>query len=104
MLRKTVFTAALGCLLALPSQGQFGEIMKNLGLDQQPQLSDDTVVSGLKEALQIGSEKTMRPIAMIAFDLAPNIVRTTSDDENPRFNTAMQVPTGTGDRSPFEKA
>lgn len=34
---------------------QFGEILKSLGLDQEEELSDDTVVSGLKEALHVGT-------------------------------------------------
>ena len=43
----------------MPAIGQFGKIIKSLGIDQQEALSDDTVVSGLKEALQVGSDKAV---------------------------------------------
>ena len=40
---------------ALPVDAQFGDILQSIGIGQQEELSDDTVVSGLKEALQIGT-------------------------------------------------
>ena len=53
-----IATLALGMLflfVSVPANAQFGEILKSLGLDQEEELSDDTVVSGLKEALQVGT-------------------------------------------------
>ena len=54
------YTLVLGTLFlfsTVPAIGQFGKIIESLGIDQQEALSDDTVVSGLKEALQVGSDK-----------------------------------------------
>ncbi len=40
--------------------GQAGEIAKRLGLGNQSQLSDSKVASGLKEALQVGTENSVK--------------------------------------------
>lgn len=39
--------------------GQIGDILKTLGRDKKDGMSDDTVVSGLKEALQVGTQNTV---------------------------------------------
>ena len=49
---------------AIPSSGQFDRLLRDLGeslgLDvQQAGLSDEKIVSGLKEALRVGTEKTV---------------------------------------------
>ena len=65
MLQRTVLLVAIGLWTVVPIQAQFGQIMKTLGLDEKPQLSDDTVVSGLKEALQIGSGNAVESTGQI---------------------------------------
>lgn len=51
MIMRTLFFVTFLSLVTVPANAQFGEILKALGLDQEEELSDDTVVSGLKEAL-----------------------------------------------------
>jgi len=55
MIMRTLFFVTFLSLVTVPANAQFGEILKSLGLDQEEELSDDTVVSGLKEALQVGT-------------------------------------------------
>lgn len=55
MIMRTLFFVTFLSLVTVPANAQFGEILKALGLDQEEELSDDTVVSGLKEALQVGT-------------------------------------------------
>lgn len=57
MKRKQVWmiSALLFLCSGVPVHAQFGDILRSLGLGQQEGLSDDTVVSGLKEALEIGT-------------------------------------------------
>ncbi len=55
MIMRTLFFVTFLSLVTVPAYAQFGEILKSLGLDQEEELSDDTVVSGLKEALHVGT-------------------------------------------------
>jgi hypothetical protein len=50
-----VALVAVGLLCSSESQAQFGDIGKRLGLKHAPQLSDQKVSSGLKEALRVGT-------------------------------------------------
>ena len=53
---KPIFIFGLLLLFAVsPSNAQLGKVLKGLGIDQNQGPQDDTVVSGLKEALQVGS-------------------------------------------------
>ena len=47
-------------LTALPVCAQVGDITKRLGLGKTDQLSDEKVGSGLKEALQVGTENAVK--------------------------------------------
>ena len=47
-------------LTALPVCAQVGDITKRLGLGKTDQLSDEKVASGLKEALQVGTENAVK--------------------------------------------
>ena len=59
-MRKLAILVACFMLSTAPGiSAQFDKILKNLGLDKQDGLSDDTVVSGLKEALQVGTQNTV---------------------------------------------
>jgi hypothetical protein len=53
MISVTIF------LTALPASAQIDRIFKGLGLGQQSEMSDAKVGSGLKEALEIGTENTV---------------------------------------------
>ena len=60
MKMRTVF---LGVLLLAPAPlalAQLGDIAKELGLGQQSQLSNTKLASGLKEALRVGTDKTVK--------------------------------------------
>ncbi|NKB80869.1 MAG: DUF4197 family protein [Nitrospirales bacterium] len=52
------------CFISVPVSAQFGDLLKGLfekGMNMSPStgLSQDTIVSGLKEALQVGAQKTI---------------------------------------------
>lgn len=49
----------------VPAEGQFRDIAKSIGLDKKKELDDDTIVSGLKEALRIGTENTTEKTGQI---------------------------------------
>ena len=56
-------TVLLGVLLLAPAPlalAQLGDIAKELGLGQQSQLSNTKLASGLKEALRVGTDKTVK--------------------------------------------
>lgn len=46
-------------LVASPASAQLDQFLKGLGIGQQSSLSDGTVSSGLKEALQVATEKSV---------------------------------------------
>src|SRR6266436_3520010 len=58
MIRRFTLYAAL-LLSATVTFGQLGEIAKELGLGQS-QLSDSKLTSGLKEALRVGTDKSVK--------------------------------------------
>ncbi len=47
-------------LIALPASAQLDRILKGLGLGQRGELSDAKISSGLKEALKVGTENTIK--------------------------------------------
>jgi uncharacterized protein DUF4197 len=56
-------TCALSALLLLSanfSLAQLGDIVRDLGLGQQSKLSDTKLTSGLKEALRVGADKSVK--------------------------------------------
>lgn len=55
MMPRGLFLGFALVLFALPAHGQADEIYKRLGLGKKSVLSDSTITSGLKEALQIGA-------------------------------------------------
>ncbi len=56
-----VFTVCIIVLLtALPASAQLDKIFKGLGIGQSAGLSDEKIGSGLKEALKIGTENTVK--------------------------------------------
>lgn len=55
MIKQILVFGILLLFAVPPSHAQFGKILKGLGMDQGKGLQDDTVVSGLKEALHVGS-------------------------------------------------
>jgi hypothetical protein len=60
MIRNTaIFGLALLCT-SVPSFAQFDQLKKGLGLGSQGELSDSKVASGLKQALQIGAENSVK--------------------------------------------
>jgi hypothetical protein len=59
ILRRCTLTAVLFLCTTL-AFSQFGEIAKDLGLGRQSQLSDSKLASGLKEALRVGADKSVK--------------------------------------------
>jgi hypothetical protein len=59
MIRIFTFSAAL-LLSATLTFGQIQDITKRLGLGKQSELSDSKVASGLKEALQVGADNSVK--------------------------------------------
>jgi hypothetical protein len=55
MMKQSLFIGASLFQMAAISLGQAGEIARRLGLGNE--LSDSTISSGLKQALQIGAER-----------------------------------------------
>ena len=53
-----LFAALILC--AFPSSAQIGDLSKRLGLDKKSTLSDDKITSGLKEALQVGTNNAVK--------------------------------------------
>ncbi|MFQ5847654.1 MAG: DUF4197 domain-containing protein [Candidatus Methylomirabilales bacterium] len=47
-------------LIAAPASAQLDRLLKGLGLGQQDELSDVKIASGLKEALQVGTENAVK--------------------------------------------
>jgi hypothetical protein len=59
----TIRRATLSAVFLLSTTlafGQLGEIAKDLGLGQQSKLSDTKLASGLKEALRVGADKSVK--------------------------------------------
>lgn len=59
MIRVIAFSIIL-LLSAMPASAQFEQILKGLTFGQQSGLSDVKIGSGLKEALQVGTENTVK--------------------------------------------
>jgi hypothetical protein len=55
-----VFLFAFLFALIVPAQAQIGDITKILGLEKSNSLGDDKIVAGLKEALQVGTDNTVK--------------------------------------------
>src|SRR5512136_3008159 len=60
MVIRIILATMVVLLTALPASAQFDQIMKGLGLGTKDAgLSDAKIASGLKEALQVGTENTV---------------------------------------------
>ena len=59
MIRAIILGGILSCAPALAS-AQFGQVVKDLGLDKHRELSDSKIASGLKEALRVGANNSVR--------------------------------------------
>jgi hypothetical protein len=59
MIRMLVATTIL-LLTVAPASAQFDQLLKGLGIGQQSGLSDANIGSGLKEALKVGTENTVK--------------------------------------------
>jgi hypothetical protein len=60
MVARGLLLGSILLLLATPSFSQTGEISKRLGLGTQSGLSDSKIASGLKQALRVGAENTVK--------------------------------------------
>lgn len=60
MIPRLIVFAVVLALAAVPSAAQVGDITKQLGLGKSGQLSDEKVASGLKEALQVGTQNAVK--------------------------------------------
>ena len=60
-MKKTALALLAALILcAFPSSAQIGDLSKRLGLDKKSNLSDDKITSGLKEALQVGTNNAVK--------------------------------------------
>jgi len=60
MVSRLILCTMMVAFAAWPSAAQVGDITKQLGLGKRDQLSDQKVASGLKEALQVGTENAVK--------------------------------------------
>ncbi len=60
MTRRALALMAMVLLMAAPAWAQLDRILKGLGSGRQTGLSDTKIASGLKEALQIGTENAVK--------------------------------------------
>jgi hypothetical protein len=65
--KKAVFIGVVFSLIAVPlcEAGFLDSIMKNIGISSKQKPDDSTVVSGLKEALSIGSDNAIQEVSNI---------------------------------------
>jgi hypothetical protein len=47
-------------LAAIPAQAQLGDILKKVGIEKETELTDQKIASGLKEALRVGTDNTVK--------------------------------------------
>lgn len=59
MMIRALALSAIVLVTAAPASAQLGRILKGLGLGQQGGLDDGKIASGLKEALQIGTQNAV---------------------------------------------
>ena len=59
MHRLLILIIGIG-LVATPASAQVDQLLKGLGLGQQSGLSEVKIADGLKQALQVASEKSVR--------------------------------------------
>src|SRR5579862_6471388 len=57
---RALIVAVLVILFSVPAQAQLDEIEKRMGVNVGPGLSESKVASGLKQALQVGSENAVK--------------------------------------------
>jgi hypothetical protein len=57
---KGVFLVLMLAAVTVPVRGQFGEISKRLGLGKPSSESNSTIASGLKQALQMGTDNAVK--------------------------------------------
>jgi hypothetical protein len=60
MIPRLIVSVVLVVLVAGPAHAQVEDITKRLGLGKTDKLSDEKVASGLKEALQVGTENAVK--------------------------------------------
>jgi hypothetical protein len=60
MIPRLIVSVVLVALVAGPAHAQVEDITKRLGLGKKDKLSDEKVASGLKEALQVGTENAVK--------------------------------------------
>jgi hypothetical protein len=47
-------------LAAVPAHAQIGDILKKIGVEKETELTDQKITSGLKEALRVGTDNTVK--------------------------------------------
>ncbi len=74
---KTFFIISLVLMFAasLSEAGFLNNIIKNIGLSSQQGLDDKTVISGLKEALSVGTDKAVKEVSSIDGYLANQAIK-----------------------------
>ena len=75
----------------VPAYGQIGDILKGLGLDKKDSLSDDTVASGLKEALKIGTQNTVDSTGRIDGYLANEAIKILLPEKLQTFEKGLRM-------------
>jgi len=76
-MRKTFYfiLAVFLCSPTLPHAGLFDNIMKGMGTSSKGESDDSTIVSGLKEALSIGTEKAVNNVSQVDGYLGNQIIK-----------------------------
>ena len=76
-MKKAFFIILIVLMFAasLSEAGFLDKIMKNIGLSSQQGLDDKTVISGLKEALSVGTDKAVKEVSSIDGYLANQAIK-----------------------------
>ncbi len=95
-MRQYLVLTALLLGLASTAHGQWSKVLKELGLDRETQgLSDDQVISGLKEALTIGAANAVKETGVIDGYFENEVIRILLPDQIQKMEKVLRI-TGFG--------
>ncbi len=90
MIRIVILCVTLG-LSFIPAQAQVGKVLKSLGLDKQEKLSDGKVVSGLKEALEVGTKNTVEQTGQLDGYFANEAIKILMPEKLQKFDRVLRM-------------
>ncbi len=88
---RVLVLSALMAFSTIPAHAQFGKLMKDLGLDKKDNLDDDTVASGLKEALKVGTGKTVDLTGRVDGYFANEAIKILMPDKLQKLDKGLRI-------------